>query len=40
LAGDGPGPFKRWVGYAWGQISIGPIERHVDKPRKKTKKKR
>lgn len=40
LAGDDPGPFKRWVGYAWGQISIGPIERHVDKPRRKSKKKR
>jgi hypothetical protein len=39
LGGDDPGPFKRWVGYAWGQISIGPIERHVGKPRK-TKKKR
>lgn len=35
LGGDDPGPFKRWVGYAWGQISIGPIERHVDKPKKK-----
>ena len=39
LAGDDPGPFKRWVGYAWGQISIGPIERHVDKPRHTKKKK-
>jgi formylglycine-generating enzyme len=35
LGGDDPGPFKRWVGYAWGQISIGPVERHVDKPKKK-----
>lgn len=34
LGGDDPGPFKRWIGYSWGQISIGPIERHVDKPRK------
>jgi sulfatase modifying factor 1 len=39
LAGDDPGPFKRWVGYAWGQISIGPIERHVAKPRRKKPKK-
>jgi hypothetical protein len=38
LGGDDPGPFKRWVGYAWGQISIGPIERHVDKPRHVKKK--
>ena len=38
LGGDDPGPFKRWVGYSWGQISIGPVERHVDKPKKKTKK--
>lgn len=34
LGGDDPGPFKRWVGYAWGQISIGPLERHVNQPRK------
>jgi sulfatase modifying factor 1 len=32
LGGDDPGPFKRWVGYAWGQITIGPVERHVGKP--------
>lgn len=32
LGGDDPGPFKRWVGYAWGQISVGPVERHVGKP--------
>ena len=38
VAGDDPGPFRRWVGYAWGQISIGPIERPV-KARKKPKKK-
>jgi len=38
LGGDDPGPFKRWVGYAWGQISIGPVERHVDKPPKSKKK--
>jgi hypothetical protein len=38
LGGDDPGPFKRWVGYAWGQISIGPVERHVDRPSKKKKK--
>lgn len=44
LGGDDPGPFKRWIGYSWGQISVGPLERHVDKPRKgkgdKNKKKR
>jgi len=38
LGGDDPGPFKRWVGYAWGQISIGPVERHVGRPSKKKKK--
>jgi formylglycine-generating enzyme required for sulfatase activity len=37
LGGDDPGPFKRFVSYSWGRISIGPIERHVAKPRKKTK---
>lgn len=34
LGGDDPGPFKRWIGYSWGQIGVGPVERHVDKPRK------
>jgi hypothetical protein len=34
LGGDDPGPFKRWIGYSWGQLSVGPVERHVDKPRK------
>jgi formylglycine-generating enzyme required for sulfatase activity len=37
LGGDDPGPFKRFVSYSWGRISIGPIERHVAKPRKKSK---
>jgi hypothetical protein len=37
LGGDDPGPFKRWVGYAWGKISIGPIERRVPKPTKTRK---
>jgi formylglycine-generating enzyme len=37
LGGDDPGPFKRWVGYSWGQISIGPVERHVDRPKQKKK---
>lgn len=35
LGGDDPGPFKRFVGYAWGSISIGDVERHVGKPKKK-----
>lgn len=37
LGGDDPGPFKRFVSYSWGQISIGPIERHVARPAKKSK---
>jgi formylglycine-generating enzyme len=37
LGGDDPGPFKRLVEYAWGEISIGAIERHVDKPKRKKK---
>jgi hypothetical protein len=37
LGGDDPGPFKRFVSYSWGQISIGPIERHVARPAKKKK---
>jgi len=37
LGGDDPGPFKRWVGYSWGQISIGPIERRVGKPARSKK---
>ena len=36
-AEDDPGPFKRWVGYAWGQIRSGPSSANVDKPRKKKK---
>lgn len=35
LGGDDPGPFKRFVSYAWGHINIGPIERHVARPVKK-----
>lgn len=35
LGGDDPGPFKRWIGYSWGKITIGPIERHVGKGKKK-----
>lgn len=35
LAGDDPGPFKRRVVYGWGQITIGPVERHVPKPARK-----
>jgi formylglycine-generating enzyme len=38
LGGDDPGPFKRHVVYAWGKISIGPVERHVAKPARKKKK--
>ncbi len=33
LGGDDPGPFKRWIGYSWGKLSIGPVERRVGKRR-------
>jgi formylglycine-generating enzyme len=35
LGGDDPGPFKRHVAYGWGKLSIGAVERHVARPRKK-----
>jgi hypothetical protein len=35
LGGDDPGPFKRHVTYAWGKIGVGPLERHVAKPKRK-----
>jgi hypothetical protein len=38
LGGDDPGPFKRFIVYTWGKITIGPVERHVGKAKKKTKK--
>lgn len=37
LGGDDPGPFKRLIVYSWGKISIGPVERHVGKPKPKQK---
>lgn len=37
LGGDDPGPFKRFIVYAWGKLNIGPVERHVGKAKKKKK---
>ena len=37
LGGDDPGPFKRYVGYVYGKLTIGPIERHVARPKRKKK---
>ncbi len=37
FGGDELGQFRRQVGYVWGQVSVGPKERKVPRPKKKKK---
>jgi formylglycine-generating enzyme required for sulfatase activity len=40
FGGDDLGQFKRLVAYVWGKLSVGPKERRMPKPKKKTTKKK